>query len=283
VALLSLAPAHTHAQTEAASAAHAHFVAGEAYYRDGKWSQALADFRAGYALDPRPEFLINIAQTERRLGLLDDALASCERFLARSPESPLVGQVKQLMKELRAERAAARAEAAAAQGSALYAAGQYQLAVDAYQRAYMENIDEPRYLLSLGDSYRALHRTADALRFYRLFLHERPAAPERASVVEHIRELERPAPAAASTLPTPAPAPSPAPPLVVAVAPAVTPSPRRPPWRRWWFWTAIGGGVALGVGLGVGLGLRATGGGSGSFMPTLPPFGPAGQAVTVTR
>src|SRR6476660_7629145 len=176
VALVALvAPAHADTAPEAAaSAARAHFADGEARYREGRWSDALTEFRAGYALDPRPEFLINIAQTERRLGLLDEALASCERFLARAPESPLVGQVQQLMKELRSERTAARAEAAAAQGRAFYDDGQYARALEAFQRAYMDNIDEPRYLLSLADCYRALHRTADARRFYKLFLHERP-------------------------------------------------------------------------------------------------------------
>lgn len=279
VALVSWAPARAHAQTDA-SAAHAHFAAGEAHYREGNWSDALADFRAGYALDPRPEFLINIAQTERRLGLLDDALASCERFLARAPESPLVAQVKQLMKELRSERAAAQAEAAAAQGRALYDAGQYERALDAFQRAYMVNIDEPRYLLSLADCYRALHRTADARRFYRLFLHERPGAPERAAVEAHLRELDHPAPP-----PAPPPVAPPAvasQPLVLTNAPVETPA-RRPAWRRWWFWTAIGGAVAVGVGLGVGLGLRASSSGNGSFMPTLPPFGPNGQSARAVR
>jgi tetratricopeptide (TPR) repeat protein len=280
VALLLWLPAPAHAQADAASAAHSHFAAGEAHYREGKWSDALADFRAGYALDPRPEFLINIAQTERRLGQLDDALASCERFLARAPDSPLVGQVKQLMKELRTERAAARAEAAAAQGAALFADGQYERALDAYQRAYMDNIDEPRYLLSLAECYRALHRDADALRFYRLFLHERPGALERATVEARVRELAHPAPIAA-----PAPAATPpsvaTPPLAVTSAPVETPPPRRPAWRRWWFWTAIGGTVAVGVGLGVGLGLRPTSNGNGSFMPTLPSFGPGGQTAAL--
>jgi tetratricopeptide (TPR) repeat protein len=285
VALVALvAPAHADTAPEAAaSAARAHFADGEARYREGRWSDALTEFRAGYALDPRPEFLINIAQTERRLGLLDEALASCERFLARAPESPLVGQVQQLMKELRSERTAARAEAAAAQGRAFYDDGQYARALEAFQRAYMDNIDEPRYLLSLADCYRALHRTADARRFYKLFLHERPGAPERASVEAHLRELDHPAPPVAPAPAVAAPAPpvvAPAP-LVVASAPVATPRTRRPAWRRWWFWTAIGGGVAVGVGLGVGLGLHASGG--SSFMPTLPAFGPNGQTALLVR
>ena len=283
-------------------AAHNYFLQGEALYRDGKWAEALADFRAGYALDPRPEFLINIAQTERRLGQRDEALASCERFLARATDSALVRQVKQMMKELRAERAIAHAEAVAAEGAAAFDAGDYARALDAYQRAYLDNIDEARYLLRLADCYRALGRPADALRFYRLFLHERPDAAERASVEAKMRALEHPPAATAAPTPpaavTPAPssAVTPTPPSAVTSSVVVVADPVAPPathaattsapahavWRRWWFWAALGGAAAVGVGLGVGLGARS-GNGSGSFMPTLPGFGPGAASATVTR
>jgi tetratricopeptide (TPR) repeat protein len=268
------APAPVTLGSEAAvAAARAHFMHGEALYRDARSNDALLEFRAAYALDPRPELLINIAQAERRLGLLDEAIADCERFLQRAPGSPLAARVKQLRKELRAERAAASAQAAATEGAASFAAGDYEHALAAYQRAYMDNIDEARYLVRLAECYRALHRTAEALRFYRLFLTERPDAPERASVEASIGALEQPPPTA--------------PPVAPAVAasgavatPAVTAT-KRPLWRRWWLWTAVGGVAALGIGLGVGLGTRTSG--AGSFMPTLPPFGPSGQALTVAR
>jgi hypothetical protein len=50
-------------------------------------------------------------------------------------------------------------------------------------------------------------------------------------------------------------APSPAPPLTVAAPPP----PRRPVWKRGWFWGVLGVGVAarLGIALGVGLGVTA--------------------------
>jgi len=161
------------------------------------------------------------------------------------------------------------AQAAAADGATAFAAGDYERALAAYERAYLEDIDEPQYLLRLADCYRALHRTADALRFYRLFLHERPDAPERASVAASIAALEHPPPASTSTSLAA---------TVEAERPAAAP-PARPIWRRWWLWTAIGGVAAIGIGVGVGLGTRSSG--SGSFMPTLPAFGPGGQSLTV--
>lgn len=155
------------------------------------------------------------------------------------------------------------AQAAAAEGATAFAAGDYERALAAYQRAYLDDIDEPGYLVRLGDCYRALHRTGEALRFYRLFLHERPDAPERASVEATIGALEHPAPLAAT----------------VAAERPVAAAPARPIWRRWWLWTAVGGVAAIGIGVGVGLGTRSSGG--GSFMPTLPAFGPGGQSTTV--
>jgi hypothetical protein len=57
----------------------------------------------------------------------------------------------------------------------------------------------------------------------------------------------------AAVMPAPAPTPVATPPI--AIAPIATQAPRKPVWKKWWFWTAIGGVavVAIGVGLGVGL------------------------------
>ncbi|HEX6837357.1 MAG TPA: hypothetical protein VF334_12335, partial [Polyangia bacterium] len=140
------------------------------------------------------------------------------------------------------------AQAAAAEGATAFAAADYERALAAYQRAYLDDIDEPQYLLRLAECSRALQRTGEALRFYRLFLHERPDAPERASVEASIAALAHPPP-------PPLTAPPPA--VSVQAERPVAAAPARPIWRRWWLWTAIGGAAALGVGLGVGLGTRS--------------------------
>jgi tetratricopeptide (TPR) repeat protein len=130
-------------------------------------------------------------------------------------------------------------------GAARFAAGDYQAALDAYQHAYLENIDEPAYLRQIAHCFRALKRNQEAIRFYKLYLQERPEAPDRGQVDATVRELESPPP----------------------------PPPRdRGLASRWWLWTAVGGAavVVIGVGLGVGLAAREP-----AFMATLPPFGPA--------
>jgi tetratricopeptide (TPR) repeat protein len=119
-----------------------------------------------------------------------------------------------------------------AQGRRLFLLGRYQEAVGEYRRAYELRAD-PQFLLDIGESYRELGATDQALFYYHRYLAAAPFAPNRQVVEDRVSELE--------TARTPAPAP------VVVVTPApTTPKPRGTPvWRRWWLWTAVG--VALGA------------------------------------
>jgi hypothetical protein len=85
--------------------ARKHFEAGQARYAEGKWREALSEFELGYALSPRPEFLVNFAQVYRRLGQHARALVECERFLATSPPPALAEQTRRLMGVIREEQA----------------------------------------------------------------------------------------------------------------------------------------------------------------------------------
>jgi len=85
--------------------ARRHSRAGEEAYRAGDYARALTEFEAGYALSPRPEFLLNFAQTYRRLERRSEAIVQCERFLAASPTSPLAPEARRLLETLREERA----------------------------------------------------------------------------------------------------------------------------------------------------------------------------------
>src|SRR6185437_13885876 len=69
--------------------ARTHFVAGEEEYARGRWREALKEFEAGYALSPRPEFLINFAQAHRKLGEYDAAERECRQYLATAPPAQL--------------------------------------------------------------------------------------------------------------------------------------------------------------------------------------------------
>lgn len=89
VALLvcaSSAPGSARAQTQDQIArAKTHFEAGRALYNLGNYSDAVREFLAGYELVPRREFLLNIAQTYRKLRNFARARAMYEKYLAEAP------------------------------------------------------------------------------------------------------------------------------------------------------------------------------------------------------
>jgi hypothetical protein len=82
-----------------------HFAAGQREYQAGHWADALHQFELGYALSPRPEFLINFAQALRKLGDYDRAIVECERYLATAPPSPMAAEAHRLLARIREERA----------------------------------------------------------------------------------------------------------------------------------------------------------------------------------
>jgi tetratricopeptide (TPR) repeat protein len=93
------------------------------------------------------------------------------------------------------------------EGVRLYDAGNYPAAAARFELAYAIEAD-PVYLFNIGQAYRLADECAKALEAYRRYLEQAPAAPNRADVEGHLRELAGCAP---KLLPTPVPAPLPAP------------------------------------------------------------------------
>jgi tetratricopeptide (TPR) repeat protein len=98
--------------------ARSHFVAGEEEYARGRWKDALHEFQLGYALSPRPEFLINFAQVYRKLGDYEAASRECQRYLATAPPSQLAAQAERLLEQIKEEQAKAPPPLAPAKPSA---------------------------------------------------------------------------------------------------------------------------------------------------------------------
>jgi tetratricopeptide (TPR) repeat protein len=100
--------------TETEQQSHRSFEKAEAHFRAGLFAEALTEYQAGYDLVPLPGFLINIAQCQRRLGDLHQALVSYRKFIMVAPDSRFVPDVKKLIEELQTlvddtERASANA------------------------------------------------------------------------------------------------------------------------------------------------------------------------------
>jgi tetratricopeptide (TPR) repeat protein len=134
--------------------------------------------------------------------------------------------------------------------------GQYQDAIAEFRRAYELRAD-PRFLHDIAEAYRQLGIVDRAVFFYERYLAALPDAPDRAEVEATIAGLReaRPQPAGGAA---PAPVvPSLAHDVVIVPlgprdVPAAEPAAahaarRRPVWRRWWVWTALGVAVVAGL------------------------------------
>ena len=146
----------------------------------------------------------------------------------------------------------AQAEELYRKGVAQYKAEQYADAVVSFEAAYRIS-GAPRLLYNLGTAHRKLGHLQDAIDFFDEYLKREPTIePERRTTVEgYITELRAELRAKAV-----AAAPSPVPQPVVTEPPKKTPL-----YRKWWFWTAVGGAVVitgLSIGLAVGLQPRQT-------------------------
>jgi tetratricopeptide (TPR) repeat protein len=167
------------------------------------------------------------------------------------------------------------ARGAFAEGTRLYDIADFDGALAAFKKAYV-HYEEPAFLFNIAQCYRQLHNQPEALRFYRTYLRKSPRAQNADEVRELIVTLEKPPPedsaakdelpksSVAATSSERAPAHEAvggeAAPLVQGapslVATAPTP-PHRAAYKKWWFWTATIGGVAVAaaaVGLGLTLG-----------------------------
>lgn len=58
-----------------------HFRRGQAAYQQGNYELAITEWLSGYELEQRPEFQYNLAQAYERLGRLQDAVNSLQRFV----------------------------------------------------------------------------------------------------------------------------------------------------------------------------------------------------------
>ena len=102
--LLAAATAHADADADA------RITRARALHEQGRHDAALAELRAAYDLDPRPDLLFAMAQMEFNLGRYQAALALYERFLATDPDprkAALAHQAIGACRERLAEQAAA--------------------------------------------------------------------------------------------------------------------------------------------------------------------------------
>ena len=143
-----------------------------------------------------------------------------------------------------------------ANANELYKAGKLTAAVTEYEAAYAE-IQLPVFLYNLGRIHHRLGNLNKAAGYYRKFLSatadEDPAQQARAK--EYLSQIQQSEGAVAAVTPTTPAAPT----AVVSAAEGPRLIPRgeqQPIYKKWWFWTIIGG-VAAGATIGLAVGLAS--------------------------
>lgn len=88
--------------TEAPADARRLFLEGDQAYRIGDYEAAVRAWQQGYALDPRPRFLYNLAQAYERLGSLPEAVTALDSYVhAITLDDPLYGEATARLASLR--------------------------------------------------------------------------------------------------------------------------------------------------------------------------------------
>jgi tetratricopeptide (TPR) repeat protein len=161
------------------------------------------------------------------------------------------------------------------QGDAYFKLEKYPNALQEFEQAYLAKQD-PSFLYNIAQCHRLMGNRVEAVRFYKRYVSDAPAAANRGIAEKHIRDLEaalnaeeltgaRPPPAApmppVAPIAPPQPQTSAPPPPVApgssgadtaawnqsAATPGDAQTDERPIYTKWWFWTAAGGVVVAGA------------------------------------
>src|SRR5262249_23229532 len=92
-----------------------HFEQGLRLYNVQSYDEAIVEFKAGYQIDPRPEFLYALGQAQRMNHQCRAAIVSYEAFLRTVPAPRQEAAARDQIEACRAELAGAAATPGAAQ------------------------------------------------------------------------------------------------------------------------------------------------------------------------
>jgi len=97
-----------------APSARVHYKRGRDHVNFGEYEAAIKEFQAGYAIEPQPLFLFNIAECFRAAGRDEQAVDYYNRYLEARPEAPDRAEVRRWIVKLSKRRPGTEAPAAAA-------------------------------------------------------------------------------------------------------------------------------------------------------------------------
>ena len=188
--------------------------------KNERFEQAATLWDQAHKLDGQPLYLFRQANALRLAGQGPEALLVYERFVATGPNEDMLKEARGHMARLRAKSSVERAKNHAR-------AEEHTQAMAAWQAAYEQ---EPRelYIFEIAESARRAGLINEAQASYQRFLRESSAT----DYIEQRKQAEEQL-------------------LVLRQQIEKKKLAERPVYKRWWFWTAIGVGVAAVVTAGV--------------------------------
>lgn len=218
--------AGSHGEAPKVQRARQHFLAGKHAFETKNYPRALAEFEAGYALEPRPGFLLNMGHAVRKMGEVRKAIELYQQFLATGPADAERSAAEALIAQLEKGIEPATEPAAPASEPA-------PASVPAEPSAESAPVPEASPFAA------------------------ETAAPAAATGVETAPSPTRASPVTAG--PTLQLSLNPVAPVITTPAPLAAGQPGDPFYRRWWFWTGVGG-LVVGVAAVVLIGMAGAGG-----------------------
>jgi hypothetical protein len=103
--LLCAAIAPAHALTDQEEQAKAHFLAGQSYYDQASYTDALREFHESYRISHKPALLYNIARCHEALEQYAEAVTMLERYLSEAPQAPDRAAIEARIAHLQARQA----------------------------------------------------------------------------------------------------------------------------------------------------------------------------------
>lgn len=232
LAILLLAVARPAWAEDAKLESKARYTSAQSHYNLNEFQEALQDFKEAYRLVPDPVFLFNVAQCERQLGNLEEAIKFYRSYLRNKPKAPNRQEVLRRIDEMQAAIDAKKSAPERPAPSPVPAA--------AGTESQAAALAPPRPAAPVPVTTPMPAPTPAAT----------PAVPSEAAVVPAASGDRQTS--TRSDLATQSPLPAP------TAAPAF--------YQRWWFWTAAAVVVA---GAGAGIYFAVSHGGNGAPSSTL--------------
>jgi tetratricopeptide (TPR) repeat protein len=143
--------------------AKAHFDRGIQLYQEGRFDEAVAELEAGRAIDPRPEFLYSLGQSERKRGDCKRAIEYLQAYLAAVPSLKSSGAVHILIDRC-VEEQLVEGESLQEAGDVAGSAAKLEAALS--QAQYLTRAQLVDAWAWLGTDYALLGRSDDAERAF---------------------------------------------------------------------------------------------------------------------